>query len=185
MAITKFELLSNTIVPSDPTVAGTPTHYVNYGIGGLKSFDDSFEFLSSEEEIGSKYGGSVYQLLNKDKITTGSITYLAKYDKYYMWSGSKWAELPALTTGAPTFPGLTSSAGIHITNGHLFLDNGNISASGTLQIGENSTLGTTNTNTTTVFGNLLVNHDANKSGSIRSDMHGNLLLDSSGNNTGV
>jgi len=89
MAITKFEVLSNTVVPSDPTVVGTPTHYSNYGIGGLKQFDENFTLSADNSIIAGNYGGT-WQNLNSSKVETGSITYLKYYNKYYMWSSSAW-----------------------------------------------------------------------------------------------
>lgn len=132
MAITQLTNVgSYTFKPSDTTVVGTATHYANYGVGGLKQFNENFTLSSDKSIIAGNYAGT-WQNLNIDKIETGSITYLQYYNKYYMWSGSAWQQLEALTTGTPNFSSGLTASGIYVTSlGNIFLDGGNVETTGT------------------------------------------------------
>jgi len=118
-------LTPNTFTPTAVSHLGSATHYSNYGVGGLKTFDYS---ASNYDE--NQYG---IDSIAPSRRSTGSIVYIGgSTNKYYMDLGltNGYAVIPALTTGSPTFPGLTSSAGILVDGGHISVStpNGTMSA---------------------------------------------------------
>lgn len=120
-------LTPNTFSPPAVSHLGSATHYSNYGVGGLKTFDYS----------ASNYGENQYGIdsIAPSRRSTGSIVYIGgSTNKYYMDRGIEngYAELSALTTGSPNFSSGLTASGIYVTSlGNIFLDGGNVATTGT------------------------------------------------------
>lgn len=106
------------ISPPDTTTQWG-SHYSKYGVGGLQEYDSKAQL----------------EAIPVTRLLTGSIGYAKSENVYYMWIGTSWQPMSALTTGSPSFIGLTSSAGIYIQTGNLYLNGGNIQTSGTASFG--------------------------------------------------
>ena len=115
------------------TLATFPTHRDLFGFGGLK-------VVENIANVGAINDTKSWIPLYRRQ--TGSIIFDKASGVYYRDNGGPgtsstcYTILPALTTGSPTFPGLTSSAGILIKGGNLYFSNGgNIATTGTASFG--------------------------------------------------
>lgn len=131
-AASQYNISSKTLIVDLPFINSVPSHISNLGIGGLKTFPNSCYLANDDADIAEVRQGQGTILLNPLKNQTGSITYLQSTNKYYMWSGSAWQQLEALTTGIPNFSSGLTASGIYVTSpGNIFLNGGNIATTGT------------------------------------------------------